>query len=166
MGLEKIDWDEQFNEEKSDNFWTEEVIDIFVESAKEELEPLHIGDDIISKLDDAGLKIRGVRYFDKLYSKDEDITPEERAKSVFIGSVAYGKLILANEAYSLLSSLGDNSELNKNLVGRLNGAIRKERTNNGLERIDRLEGAAKALGKPLHQRIFGGLAIGFAMHNS
>lgn len=109
----------------------------------------------------AGLLVRGVTYFNELFADDETVTTEDRIKSIFVGSVAYRRLNLANEAYTLLVAQREVKDVNDELVDKLNRAMSDERKN--WKRLDLLEGAAKALGKPLLHRFLGGIATSFSM---
>jgi hypothetical protein len=167
MSKEKIDW--TANLQMSNTLEQGETLtsrmDDFVERATTELEALHIGEDIVAKVEAAGCIIKGPRYFAKLYSSDETVTSLERTKSAFVGSVAHGREDLASEAYSLLTlSTADHEDLNDDLVNRLNRAMKSERYSGGWGRHENLEAAAKVLGKPLYHRFLGGLATGLAMH--
>jgi hypothetical protein len=164
MSQEKIDWTAQFQRGFATAEHLPDTVDMFIERAATELEPLHIPLEVIARVESAGCKIKGTHYFTKLYSQDPDTTPIERLRSTFTGSVAHGRVDLAGEAYALLVTGEDSAAVNDDLVDRLNRAIRNERWWGGYERLDRLEAAAKALGKPLHQRVLGGLATTIAMN--
>src|SRR5437660_419642 len=117
--------------------YTVASVDEFLERATTELEPFHIGADIEAKVVAIGCKIIGTRYFAELYSDDETVSPDERMKSAFTGSVAYGRDDLAEEAYGFLALTtgSDIRTVNDDLIGRLNEAIRNERRAGDYKRL-------------------------------
>ena len=163
MSREQIDWTAQFIDAPQVNtVRSSEMMRGFLLHALTEVAPLHIPVEVEDRVKAAGCRVQGTRYFSVLYSKDPDVTQYEKVKSVFTGSVAHGRQDLASEAYGLMTARRDVGVVKVNLVDQLTKAIKIERWNNGeLERIERLEGAAKALGKSLSRRVVGGIATDF-----
>ncbi|HET7060480.1 MAG TPA: hypothetical protein VFH99_04210, partial [Candidatus Saccharimonadales bacterium] len=131
-----------------------------------QLEPLHIGPEIVEQLEAADCKIKGVRYFTDLYEDNGVASIKDQLQSLFVGSVAHGKAELVTEAYNLLV-LDDQDrvpERNAELVEKLDEAMKYERWHGRALRYDRLAAAAKVIGKPLKRRLLGGLATAQATY--
>ncbi len=174
VAKEKFEWSGHFQEAEMQAQAIDDVAECmvdFTQRASLELEPLYVSPDIVARIKAAGLEIRGTCYFYGLFSKNEEITPEERVKSVFIGAVAHGRVGLASEAYGLIaaSSKVDRKETHLDLIDRLNEFIELEQANikvgDSVDRLYRMEAAAKALGKPRYHRIMGSVTTGIAMHS-
>lgn len=158
MRPERIDWSRVLQGDPAERQSGIETAEAFLERATVELQPLYLPDEIIATVRTAGCTVRGSRYFRDLYS--ETATPEERIKSVFTGSVAHGRADLARDAYALLDH---SDETSSDLIKRLDTSIRNERQQGSFVRLERLENAARALGKPLPRRVLGRFATAVAI---
>jgi hypothetical protein len=131
----------------------------FIEQAKDRFEQLYISDEVVERVEAADCKIHGVRYFNGLFSPD-NLRPQQRLESIFIGSVAQGAPEYALESYRWLlgQAFVNSDELNLHLLGVIDKALAVERSQGKCNRIENLESAAKALGKPLIKRLAGTFA--------
>jgi len=163
MARETIDWAAQLQPTPQGAEFRGDTMADFVERATAELAPLHIGDDVVEAVEAAGCRVSGNRYFSVLFSDDDTVAVEDRVRSAFTGSVAHGRTDVAGEAYAHLVAGSDVESVNADLLARVNKALRTERRHGTYERIERLDGAAKALGKPAYRRFLGGFATELVM---
>lgn len=164
MTTEKPNWSEQLNHFRSNSVvLSAESPVLFVERMTEELQRIEEPKEIVVAMSNTTFRVKGIQYFSELFANSHTTT-REKLESIFIGGVAYGQNEMALEAYALLQSYSFKQiEVNHNLMRKLSLAVKNERWSGDMVRLDRLEKAAKALGRPLRDRIIGEFATSFAM---
>lgn len=143
-----------------------------VNEARQKLEDLYVSDLDINTLPGTDMSVIGVRYFRFLFNNNDKgmITTETMLEDLYVGATAYGYPEMASSARQFL--IGNDPEDTKRsqavdnyLLILVNAALNEERRAGvvSVERIERLQAAAKELGVSRIDLMLGSLAARFAL---
>jgi len=143
--------------------------------ARKQLAHLYVSDEIVYQVRYAGLDVTGMRYFRELFSEKNNgmVPPETRLEDIYVGATAHGFPELARSARQLLvgndpDDASFSQKVDSDLLFLVNDALHVERRGStvSVERIKRLQSAAKELGESRKNLMMGSMATRLASSRS